>query len=194
MGSTLTVTNSTLSGNNVANYGVASLNGTILAGGCLPEGAFGNIAITDLGYNISSDNSCGLSATGSHNSTDPKLDPAGLADNGGPTQTIALQSSSSAIDAIPVADCTDQASPPNPITTDQRGFPRPDAGEQVCDIGAYEFQDSPPFAGQLGKPNCHGKSVSALDHEFGSLKAAASALGYPSVKALQSAIKAFCKG
>jgi hypothetical protein len=41
-----------------------------------------------------------------------------------------------------LADCTDQASPPNPIIADQRGFPRPDNGEADCDIGAYEFQDT----------------------------------------------------
>ena len=66
------------------------------------------------------------------------LSTSGLANNGGPTQTTALQSGSPAIDAIPVADCTDQSSPPNQITTDQRGFARPDAGEAVCDVGAYE--------------------------------------------------------
>jgi hypothetical protein len=48
-------------------------------------------------------------------------------------QAIALQSGSPEIDAIPVAYCSDQASPPNPITTDQRGLLRPDAGEQLCD-------------------------------------------------------------
>jgi hypothetical protein len=43
------------------------------------------------------------------NSTDPLLDPAGL-QNKGPTETIALQSMSPAIDVIPVSDCpaTDQ--------------------------------------------------------------------------------------
>ena len=64
---------------------------------------------------------------------------AGLANNGGPTQTTALQGGSPAIDAIPLADCTDQASTPSQITVDQRGFPRPDArGEQYCVIGSYE--------------------------------------------------------
>jgi hypothetical protein len=53
-----------------------------------------------------------------------------------------LLAGSPAIDAIPLANCTDQASPPNPIITDQRGFPRPDASEANCDIGAYEVQDS----------------------------------------------------
>jgi hypothetical protein len=79
--------------------------------------------ITDAGYNISDDNLCGFNATGSRNNTDPMLDPAGLANNGGPTQTIALLSGSPAIDAIPLANCTDEASPPNPIITDQRLFP-----------------------------------------------------------------------
>jgi hypothetical protein len=66
---------------------------------------------------------------------------ARLANNGGPTLTIALRAVSLAIDAIPVADCTDQSSPqPKPIIVDQRGFPRPDAGEAVYDVGAYESE------------------------------------------------------
>jgi hypothetical protein len=82
------------------------------------------------------------------------LDPGGLRTNGGPTRTIALLAASPAIDTIPLADCTDQASPPNPVITDQRGFPRPDAAETNCDIGAYEYQDTAPtpfsrFAGLL---------------------------------------------
>ena len=36
---------------------------------------------------------------------DPSLDPNGLQFNGGPTQTVALQRSSPAIDAVPVAAC-----------------------------------------------------------------------------------------
>jgi hypothetical protein len=150
--------------------------------------------ITDAGFNISDDSTCGFAKTGSANNgdgVDPLLSPAELANNGGPTQTIALQSGSPAIDAIPVVDCTDQASPPNPITSDQRGFPRPDAGEQVCDIGAYESES---FAGQPGARSCEPTSVAALTEQFGSLDAAASALGFSSVNALQSAIVAFCKG
>jgi CSLREA domain-containing protein len=147
---TLTVTFSTFSGNGggpgggISNGGFASLKNTILAsssGGPFnpPSNCFG--AITDAGYNTSDDSTCGFAKTGSANNgdgVDPRLSPAGLADNGGPTQTIALQSGSPAIDAMPIADCTDQSSPPNQITTDQRGFARPDAGEAVCDVGAYE--------------------------------------------------------
>src|SRR5208337_4684043 len=63
----------------------------------------------------------------------------------GPTQTIALQNNSEAIDFIPVADCTDQSSPtPLALTTDQRGLPRPDPGNpDFCDAGAYELQTTP---------------------------------------------------
>jgi hypothetical protein len=85
---------------------------------------------------------------------DPVLDPNGLKFNGGPTQTVSLQSGSPAIYAVPLAHCTDLASPPNPLIIDQRGFPRPDSGEANCDIGAYEVQDTAfvpfsHFAGNL---------------------------------------------
>ena len=133
--------------------------------------------ITDDGGNIFSQN--------------PQLDPNGLQSNGGPTQTVALQSTSPAIDVVPVANCTDLASPPQPLRIDQRGFPRPDFGENVCDIGAFESQET--FAGKPGTANCHGVSVSALANQYGGLSAAASALHFPSVQVLQAAIRAFCR-
>jgi hypothetical protein len=49
------------------------------------------------------------------------------------------------------------------------------------------------FAGTPGTANCHGESVSALARQFGDLRAAASALGFPGVRALQEAIRAFCE-
>jgi predicted outer membrane repeat protein len=151
----LTVTNSTFFGNSAEFAGgsgiyeldsTTSLKSTILAGSSSGINCDGTI--TDAGYNISDDTSCRFSATGSLNNTDPMLDPAGLTHNGGPTRTIALLSGSPAIDAIPVANCTDQARTHNPIITDQRLFPRPDSEESLCDIGAYEFADTPfiPFS------------------------------------------------
>jgi len=59
------------------------------------------------------------------------------------------------------------------------------------------IQPSPPpqFAGTPGSTNCNGASVSALSNEFGNnLGAAATALGFKSVKALQTAIGTFCAG
>ena len=50
----------------------------------------------------------------------------------------------------------------------------------------------PLFAGTPGAANCHGQSVSALARKYGGLNGAATALGYPDVSALQSAIMAFC--
>jgi hypothetical protein len=83
-------------------------------------------SITDLGHNLSSDGTCNFTNSGSLNNTDPKLGP--LANNGGPTLTMALLSGSPAIDA---GDAS-----PAPLT-DQRGFPRP-AG-LAADIGAFEY-------------------------------------------------------
>ncbi len=81
---------------------------------------------TDLGHNLSSDSSCGFTNVGSVNNTDPKLGP--LANNGGPTLTMALLPGSPAIDAGNTSLAP---------TTDQRGFPRP-AG-LAADIGAFEY-------------------------------------------------------
>jgi hypothetical protein len=152
---TLIVTNSTFTGNSVSgvdsvgggisNGDSASLKNTIIASS---TGGNCSGAVSDAGYNISDDDSCGFNAIGSSNNTNPMLSSDGLTNNGGPTQTIALAPGSPAIDAIPLTDCTDQDSPPNPIITDQRLFPRPDDEETNCDIGAYEFQDIPfiPFS------------------------------------------------
>ena len=67
-------------------------------------------------------------------SGDPLLES--LADNGGPTETMALAAGSAAIDAGDSANCPG---------TDQRGFPRPDVPNTACDVGAYE-SGGPPTA------------------------------------------------
>ena len=147
---TLTVTNNTFSGNSAGiggggidnqPLGSTTLKGTILA--AEPGGNCGGL-ITDAGYNISDDVSCGFTGT-SVDEIALNLDPAGLQNNGGPTKTIALKSNSEAVDFIPVADCTDQSSPtPQPLITDQRGLPRPDPGNpDFCDAGAFELQTTP---------------------------------------------------
>ena len=63
-----------------------------------------------------------------------------LANNGGPTQTHALVSSSPAINAGSPGGCVDSAGAL--LTTDQRGFPRP-FNDRICDIGSYELQADP---------------------------------------------------
>jgi predicted outer membrane repeat protein len=130
---TLTVTNSTFSGKSAStekeggginNRGHATVKGTILGN----ESTGGNCAhVTDGGYNISDDVSCLFGGTSINNSETLNLDPSGLQNNGGSTETIALEAGSEATDFIPIAACTDQESPPQPLTSDQRDDPGPTA-------------------------------------------------------------------
>ena len=48
-------------------------------------------------------------------------------------------------------------------------------------------------AGTPGKADCHGKSISALAHQFGGVNVAAVTLGFSSVQALQNAFTLFCE-
>jgi len=137
---TLTVTNSTFSGNSAQTGGAISTSGgtvtitnTILANSTAGGNCVGSSTIIDHGHNLDSGTSCGFtSTTGSLSDVDPLLDPAGLATHGGPTDTIALQAGSPAINA---GDQTVCAAPPV-NNLDQRGYPRPGTG---CSIGAYEY-------------------------------------------------------
>jgi YVTN family beta-propeller protein len=63
-------------------------------------------------------------------------------------------------------------------------------------FGIFIQPEKPPptFAGTPGKANCYGQSAAALARQFGGLNAAASALGFSSLKTLQNAILAFCGG
>ena len=89
--------------------------------------------ITDKGYNLDDDGTCGFGGT-SLSDTPAGLVPAGLQNNGGPTQTIALEPGSSAIGHVTDPnDC-----PP----TDQRGY----TVTIPCDIGAYDSTASTPPA------------------------------------------------
>src|SRR5262245_35885255 len=74
------------------------------------------------GYNLSTDASCSLTGTGDVTNAIAGRDPTGLQANGGPTRTIALLSTSAAIDHISTP-CTGVDG--DPIATDQRGVTRP---------------------------------------------------------------------
>jgi predicted outer membrane repeat protein len=92
----------------------------------------------DIGFNISDDNSCAFSMSTSKVES-PGL-ASGLAQNGGPTETIALVAGANAIGHD--TDCTDQSG--NTVVTDQRLFARPDSPAK-CDSGAYEFDAVAPL-------------------------------------------------
>jgi CSLREA domain-containing protein len=156
-GGTLTVTNSTISGNlaNVLGGGIANAGGTVtvtnstisgnsasVGGGLVGEGTeilvnaivAGNTAsVAPDGFGVEVGTTSVFGVPGGKTLADI-LVPAGLANNGGPTQTIALAlvAGNPAIDLGTGAVCA--AAPVNAL--DQRGLPRPAA----CDIGAYEAQ------------------------------------------------------
>ena len=141
-GRTTTISNSTISGNSATNGGglsdwdTTNITNSIIAGSptggnCLKKG----ITFTSNGFNLDDDASCftnGVNndivvAAGAHGL-------GALANNGGTTQTMALNAGSPAIDA---GDCAGGT-----VTTDQRGVSRPRDGNADklarCDIGAYE--------------------------------------------------------
>lgn len=155
---TLTVISCTLSGNSATTNIIAYVGGiyndgnssgnakltigdTILKAGALGSNLVNNSGtVTSLGYNISSDSAGGLlNATADQINTDPML--GALADNGGPTPTVALQPGSPAIDKGKSFG----------LLTDQRGAPRifdflsiPNAaGGDGSDIGAFERGGNP---------------------------------------------------
>jgi len=160
IGSTANISNSTVSGN-LATAEVVINGQLITAGGGIlvwrgdvvlknsivaqnsvggncgtdSEGAF-----TSLDHNLSDDASCApfLSDAGDLNSTAAGLDPNGLRNNGGPTETIALLPTSAAVNAVPVGACTDTSAAP--VKTDQRGVLRPQG--PACEIGAFEYFQS----------------------------------------------------
>jgi hypothetical protein len=135
---------STLSNNSAFNGGgIGTLSGTLvlkstlLAGQTAGGNCYGGGSASSDGYNLSDDSTCSfLTQTGDqNNSATAGLSPSGLQNNGGPTQTVALLSASSAVDAIPHSACTDAFR--NLVSTDQRGVARPQGSG--CDIGAYEL-------------------------------------------------------
>jgi len=93
--------------------------------------------VTSQGNNLESTNTCGFIHAGDIINTDPLLGP--LQNNGGPTDTHALQAGSQAIDNADDASCP---------SIDQRGAERPVDGDSngsaICDIGSYEYQSAVP--------------------------------------------------
>jgi predicted outer membrane repeat protein len=133
-GSMATIENVTFSGNHIPaglfgseidSDGRTTVLNTIVSGS---SGGNCSGTITNGGNNLQfGDTTCGFSLTG-----DPRLGP--LADNTGPTQTMALGQGSLAIDAANPAICR-QAGVDN---IDQRGQFRTNAVRSTCDIGAFD--------------------------------------------------------
>jgi CSLREA domain-containing protein len=152
--SSLTLINDTFSGNRATggnenlggaiddSSGEVIFQGTILAdsspANCrkAPSGA----EFADNGHNIADDkgDSCELTGTSRIITSDSAIGLASTpGNNGGPTETIALNPvSGGAYNFIPQANCTDSSG--NQLTNDQRGDKRPVNG--TCSAGAYQYE------------------------------------------------------
>lgn len=130
-GADLSVTNCTFAyntsqmGGTIHNTSQLTLTNSIIANSMWSGNCFGWGTINDGGGNLrwpASDDSCGVGEFG-----DPQLEP--LADNGGPTLTMALPLGSPAI----------QLAATNCPAVDQRGMAR-NLPSGRCDAGAFEWE------------------------------------------------------
>jgi hypothetical protein len=99
--------------------------------------------LTDGGYNVESDDTCGLSSSDSPpsvvNNTTIGLAASPAANGSSGPETLAIGLGSSAFEEVPTTTtnyCT--------VATDERGLPRPGVSGQACDAGAYEYQGAAP--------------------------------------------------
>jgi hypothetical protein len=153
----MTVADSTISGNTAAagggiyNISTMTVAGSIVANQSSGSNCYGSL--TDAGYNLSSGTSCKFGTTSDSTSKDSvtNLDLGSLADNGGPTETIAIPGSSAAaafisspatvtLGGISINLCSDTSYTTSSgykanLSVDQRGVSRPATG---CSAGAYQ--------------------------------------------------------
>jgi CSLREA domain-containing protein len=172
-GGTVSVTNSTLSGNKVgtsssgrgggiynddAEGSIVNVKSAVIADNiATPSGPDVHGEFASQGYNLvgKTDESTGFTQPTDLTGTvaaprDPRLDPAGPQDNGGPTPTIALRFDSPAVDKGTSAGLT------GPLSTDQRGagftrvvndpFTANASGGDGADIGAFEIRPAVKFS------------------------------------------------
>lgn len=181
---TLSVTHSTITNNSIGIEGDGKANSADGSGGGIYQAAgtveFKNTiiadnympasttyadcygALTSQNYNlVGSGTGCPSNGGDDQTTVNPRLSP--LADNGGPTQTHALQSDSPAREGIPpgLNGCLPGYS------SDQRGAVRADGasrGETSCDIGAYEYGSGEnPNAVLLQGFSAHSMNLPPLD-------------------------------
>ena len=145
-GGLITLRNVTISGNSAVGSGGGIFDGidnseahnSIIANNTPTNCGGSAIDSIPSSYNLIGDASCGISGTGNLINTNPLL--AALASNGGPTQTMALNAGSPAINT----GSPNLAGIDICATVDQRGTVRPQGTR--CDIGAFEAAAAPPPA------------------------------------------------
>jgi hypothetical protein len=124
-----TMTNDTFFDSEIVNQGDITIENSILDS---PTSCSNSTysSITDDGYNVESDNTCGLTSS-LVNSGSIGLATSLAANGASGLQTLAIEPNSSAFNEVPVANCT--------VRTDERGVTRPGIAGENCDAGAYEF-------------------------------------------------------
>jgi hypothetical protein len=160
------IRNSTFSGNTAGVAGAAvynSFNTLTLSGnlfnankvsGTVHSCVYSSTTLTDQGYNVADDATCFSGGAGNVSSTAAVIGLGSLAPNGGPTQTMAITSGSSAYHAVAAAKCP---------STDQRGHPRLTVSTTFCDAGAFEVDGAPiPITVTVNGSQTYGSSSAIL--------------------------------
>jgi hypothetical protein len=135
--------NSAAQGANAVFNAPATFKNTVVSD---PQGGgsscVGGGPVTSQGYNIEDHVGCNFSQPTDKLNTDPMLSPAGLADNGGLTKTIALLAGSPAIDqgVASLGETFDQRGRGRPV--DDPSIPNASGGDST-DVGAFEVQPAP---------------------------------------------------
>jgi Domain of unknown function DUF11/Carboxypeptidase regulatory-like domain len=202
---TLTLVNGTISGNQTGAGGprgiggsgggirnnsgnTANVHNTIIAGNSVASGGSGpdfSGTLNSQDYNLIGNTSdASFTGTTTHNIINVNALLGPLANNGGPTQTIALLGGSPAIDQGAAAN---DPSTGQPITTDQRGQPRPvdnpnvidAAGGNASDIGAYEAAAPPVVSTPSVSPTTASEGSSTSFTVSGTFTDAAATLEQP---------------
>jgi len=153
-GGALTAINCTIADNSAGNYGASGGGMDVYGGTVTLDNTIVALNTDGTGMGAAADDIAGAGVSGSYNLigtggsggltngtdgnqvgvADPGLDPNGLQDNGGPTQTIALLAGSPAVDE------GSNGLIPSGVTTDQRGTGFPRIVSDYVDIGAFELQ------------------------------------------------------
>jgi hypothetical protein len=126
---TATLTDDTLAGGGEFGGGVDNGPGTATISNSILDVAPCSGSISDGGYNVESDDSCGFGSTDLVNNPYINLGETDANGSSGP-QTAAIGPNSSAFEEVPSANCK--------VSTDERGVPRPGVSEENCDAGAFE--------------------------------------------------------
>lgn len=130
-------------------------NSILQSAPCFNE--YGSATITDGGYNVESDDTCGFGPTSIVNSSTIGLQSLAANGSSGP-ETMAIGPISAAFEEVPPSACT--------VTTDERGYPRPGVPGENCDAGSYELYQptqGPPTSDSVADGTAYANQLTLLN-------------------------------